>query len=158
MKIQENVLGMADDAIRDSWVVGYTTKTVIAMWYGYEETTAESVAQGYYCHNLSGTIQRDRLFTAIANEVFEDNKEEFTMPESVVRVPLISGSSTAKIAGTGYSGSILYEFFKKDHEPKGNVETSNLATPTGLTASYSNGSVRLSWNAVNPGNAGLFIW
>ena len=146
-------LGMADDAIRDSWVVGYTTKTVIAMWYGYEETTAESVAQGYYCHNLSGTIQRDRLFTAIANEVFEDNKEEFTMPESVVRVPLISGSSTAKIAGTGYSGSILYEFFKKDHEPKGNVETSNLATPTGLTASYSNGSVRLSWNAVNPGNA-----
>lgn len=146
-------LGMADDAIRDSWVVGYTTKTVIAMWYGYEETTAESVAQGYYCHNLSGTIQRDRLFTAIANEVFEDNKEEFTMPESVVRVPLISGSSTAKIAGTGYSGSILYEFFKKDHEPKGNVETSNLATPTGLTASYSNGSVKLSWNAVNPGNA-----
>ena len=146
-------LGMADDAIRDSWVVGYTTKTVIAMWYGYEETTAESVAQGYYCHNLSGTIQRDRLFTAIANEVFEDNKEEFTMPESVVRVPLISGSSTAKIAGTGYSGSILYEFFKKDHEPKGNVETSNLATPTGLTASYSNSSVRLSWNAVNPGNA-----
>ena len=97
MKIQENVLGMADDAIRDSWVVGYTTKTVIAMWYGYEETTAESVAQGYYCHNLSGTIQRDRLFTAIANEVFEDNKEEFTMPESVVRVPLISGSSTAKL-------------------------------------------------------------
>ena len=145
-------LGMADDAIRDSWVVGYTTKTVIAMWYGYEKTTAESVAQGYYCHNLSGTVQRDRLFTAIANEVFEDNKEEFTMPESVVRVPLVSGSSTAKVAGTGYSGNILYEYFKKDHEPTGNAETSNLATPTGLSATYSNGSVKLSWNAVNPGN------
>ena len=145
-------LGMADDAIRDSWVVGYTTKTVIAMWYGYEKTTAESVAQGYYFHNLSGTVQRDRLFTAIANEVFEDNKEEFTMPESVVRVPLVSGSSTAKVAGTGYSGNILYEYFKKDHEPTGNAETSNLATPTGLSATYSNGSVKLSWNAVNPGN------
>ena len=145
-------LGMADDAIRDSWVVGYTTKTVIAMWYGYEKTTPESVAQGYYCHNLSGTIQRDRLFTAIAGEVFEQDKEEFTMPDSVVRVPLIAGSSTAKVAGTGYSGSILYEFFKKDHEPKGTAETSNLATPTGLTATYSNGSVKLSWNAVNPGN------
>ena len=145
-------LGMADDAIRDSWVVGYTTKTVIAMWYGYEKTNADLVSQGYYCHNLQGTVQRDRLFTAIANEVFEDNKEEFTMPDSVVRVPLISGSSTAKIAGTRYSGSILYEFFKKDHEPKGNVETSNLQTPTGLNATYSNGSVKLSWNAVNPGN------
>ena len=145
-------LGMADDAIRDSWVIGYTTKTTIAMWYGYKDTTAESVAQGYYCHNLSGTVQRDRLFTAIANEVFEDNKEEFKMPESVVRVPLVAGSSTARVAGTGYSGSILYEYFKKDHEPTGNAETSNLATPTGLTATYSNGNVRLTWNAVNPGN------
>ena len=144
-------LGMADDAIRDSWVVGYTTKTVIAMWYGYEKTNADLVSQGYYFHNLSGTVQRDRLFTAIANEVFEDNKEEFTMPDSVVRVPLVSGSSTAKVAGTGYTGSTTYEYFKKDHEPSGNVETSNLATPTGLTASYSNGSVKISWNAVNPG-------
>ncbi len=145
-------LGMADDAIRDSWVVGYTTKTVIAMWYGYEKTNEELVSQGYYCHNLSGTVQRDRLFTAIANEVFEEDKEEFTMPDSVVRVPLVSGSSTAKVAGTGYSGSTIYEYFKKDHEPTGNAETSNLATPTGLTATYSNGSVKLSWNAVNPGN------
>ena len=145
-------LGMADDAIRDSWVVGYTTKTTIAMWYGYKDTTIESVSQGYYYHNLQGTIQRDRLFTAIANEVFENNKEEFKMPDSVVRVPLVSGSSTAKIAGTGYSGSILYEYFKKDHEPKGSAETSNLQTPTGLTATYSNGNVKLSWNAVNPGN------
>lgn len=144
-------LGMADDAIRDSWVVGYTTKTVIAMWYGYEKTNADLVSQGYYCHNLSGTVQRDRLFTAIANEVFEDNKEEFKMPESVSRVPLVSGSSTAKVAGTGYTGSTTYEYFKKDHEPSGNVETSNLATPTGLSATYSNGSVKLSWNAVNPG-------
>ena len=145
-------LGMADDAIRDSWVVGYTTKTVIAMWYGYEKTNEELVSQGYYCHNLSGTVQRDRLFTAIANEVFEEDKEEFTMPDSVVRVPLVSGSSTAKVAGTGYSGSTIYEYFKKDHEPTGNAETSNLATPTGLTATYSNGSVKLTWNAVNPGN------
>lgn len=145
-------LGMADDAIRDSWVVGYTTKTVIAMWYGYEKTNEELVSQGYYFHNLSGTVQRDRLFTAIANEVFEEDKEEFTMPDSVVRVPLVSGSSTAKVAGTGYSGSTIYEYFKKDHEPKGNAETSNLATPTGLTATYSNGSVKLTWNAVNPGN------
>lgn len=145
-------LGMADDAIRDSWVVGYTTKTVISMWYGYKDTTKDSVAQGYYCHNLSGTVQRDKLFTAIAKEVFEDNKEEFKMPESVVRVPLISGSSYAKVAGTGYTGSTTYEYFKKDYQPSGKQEVSNLATPTGLTATYSNGSVKLTWNAVNPGN------
>ena len=41
---------------------------------------------------------------------------------------------------------------KKTMNLRGSAETSNLATPTGLTASYSNGSVHLSWNAVNPGS------
>ncbi len=144
-------LGMADDAIRDSWVVGYTTKTVISMWYGYEKTNEETVAQGYYCHNTAGTVQRDRLFTALANEIFEKDKEEFQMPDSVVRLPIVANSSTAKIAGTGYTGSIIYEYFKKDHQPSNKQEISNLSTPTGLTATYTNGSVKLSWNGVNPG-------
>ena len=143
-------LGMAGDAIRDSWVVGYTTKTVIAMWYGYKDTSPESVAQGYYCHNLSGTVQRDKLFTAIANEVFEKNKEEFKMPDSVVKVGLVANSSTAKIAGTGYTGSIIYEYFKKEHEPKGSPEVNNLSAPTNLTATYNNGNVTLSWTGTTP--------
>lgn len=144
-------LGMADDAIRDSWVIGYTTKTVIGLWYGYKETTPESVAQGYYFHNLAGTVQRDRLFTALSNEVFEKNKEDFKMPDSVVKVPLVANSSTAKVAGTGYTGSIIYEYFKKDHEPTGKQEISNLSAPSNLTATYKNGSVHLNWTGVNPG-------
>ena len=144
-------LGMADDAIRDSWVVGYTTKTVISMWYGYEKTNEETVAQGYYCHNTAGTVQRDRLFTALANGIFEKDKEEFQMPDSVVRLPIVANSSTARIAGTGYTGSVIYEYFKKDHQPSNKQEISNLSTPTGLTATYTNGSVKLSWNGVNPG-------
>ena len=144
-------LGMADDAIRDSWVVGYTTKTVISMWYGYEKTNEETVAQGYYCHNTAGTVQRDRLFTALANEIFEKDKEEFQMPDSVVKLPIVANSSTARIAGTGYTGSIIYEYFKKDHQPSNKQEISNLSTPTGLTATYTNGSVKISWNGVNPG-------
>lgn len=145
-------LGMDDDAIRDSWVVGYTTKTVIAMWYGYKETTAESVAEGYYCHNVSGTVQRDKLFTALAEEIFEEDKEEFEMPDSVSKVALVADSTTAVVAPDGYTGSVTYEYFKADHEPTSTAsETSTtLDTPTGLTATYSNGNVYLSWNAVSP--------
>lgn len=143
-------LGMADDAIRDSWVVGYTTKTVIAMWYGYEKTNADLVSQGYYCHNLSGTVQRDRLFTALANEVFEKDKEEFTMPDSVVSVPLVANSSTARIAGSGYTGSVIYELFKKGHEPQNSTAVSNLSKPTNLVATYDNSKVILTWTGVNP--------
>ena len=145
-------LGMSDDAIRDSWVVGYTTDTVIAMWYGYEKTTADLVSQGYYCHNLSGTVQRDRLFTAIANGVFEQDKKEFTMPDSVVRLPIISGSNPAVVAPDGYTGSVVYEYFKKGYEPTSthSSTSSKLSTPTNLNVTYNNNTVKITWNAVTP--------
>ena len=145
--------GMAGDAIRDSWVVGYTTKTVISMWYGYTDMSQEMVDQGLYCHNLSGTIQRDRLFTALANEIFESNKEEFKMPNSVVRLPIVAGSNPATIAGAGYTGSVIYEYFKKGAEPTNTQTVDTLEAPSNFTVSYSEDSdtVNLSWNAVNPG-------
>ncbi len=145
-------LGMADDAIRDSWVIGYTTKTVIGMWYGYKETTQESVSQGYYCHNIAGTLQRDKLFTALAKEIFEKDKEEFKMPNSVVRLPIVAGSNPAKIAGNGYAGAVVYEYFKKGAEPNSTQTEENLAAPGNLKVNYneSNNTVSLLWDAVTP--------
>lgn len=145
-------LGMADDAIRDSWVIGYTTKTVVGMWYGYKETTQESVSQGYYCHNIAGTLQRDKLFTALAKEIFEKDKEEFKMPNSVVRLPIVAGSNPAKIAGNGYAGAVVYEYFKKGAEPNSTQTEENLAAPGNLKVNYneSNNTVSLSWDAVTP--------
>ena len=145
-------LGMADDAIRDSWVIGYTTKTVVGMWYGYKETTQESVSQGYYCHNIAGTLQRDKLFTALAKEIFEKDKEEFKMPNSVVRLPIVAGSNPAKIAGNGYAGAVVYEYFKKGAEPNSTQTEENLAAPGNLKVNYneSNNTVSLLWDAVTP--------
>lgn len=147
--------GLAGDAIRDSWVIGYTTKTVIGMWYGYKDLTHDLASQGLYCHNLACSTQKDRLFTALANEVFESNKEEFQMPNSVVRLPIVANSNPAKIAGSGYGGAITYEYFKKGAEPTNTQNIDKLKAPTGLKATYSesNNSVSLSWNAVNPGDS-----
>ncbi len=146
-------LGMSDDAIRDSWTIGYTTKTVIGMWYGYTSATKELVNQGLYCHNLKCSTQKDKLFAALAKEVFEKNKEEFKMPSSVVKLGIVAGSNPAKIAGAGYSGAITYEYFKKGSEPTSTQTTEeNLAAPTNLKAVYNsnNNTVSLSWNAVTP--------
>ena len=120
--------GLPGDAIRDSWVVGYTTKTVIGMWYGYDTISSE-----YCLRNVPATIQKDKLFLALANAVFEKNKEEFKMPSSVVK---------ASIGGTT-------EYFKKGHEPKNATETkTKLDTPGGLKAVYSGNKVTITWNAV----------
>lgn len=121
---------LPSDAIRDSWVVGYTNKTVIGMWYGYDFIDSE-----YCLRNLPATIQKDKLFLALANGVFDKKAEDFKMPDSVVK---------ASIGGS-------YEYFKKGHEPKNGSEEAptKLDTPSGLKVVNSGNRVTLTWNGVN---------
>ena len=141
--------GLPGDAIRDSWAVGFSTKTVVAMWYGYNESTKE-----HCMRNLPSSIAKDKLYRTLVKEVVESNREEFKMPDSVVKLPIISGSNPAKVAPTGYSGSVVYELFKKDHQPNGTSsgeKENKLATPSNLKVTYSDGTVTISWGAVqNP--------
>lgn len=138
--------GLPSDAIRDSWVIGYTTKTVIGMWYGYDTIDSE-----YCLRNIPATIQKDKLFLALANAAFEKDKAEFKMPDSVVKLGIISGSNPPKVAGAGYTGSIVYEYFKKGKEPSDTADSADtkLATPSGLKVSYSGNKVTITWNAVS---------
>ena len=117
------------DAIRDSWVVGFSNKTVIGMWYGYD-----FINSTYCLRQTPATIQKDKLFLAIANGVFEKNISDFKMPDSVVK---------ASIGGS-------YELFRKGHEPKngGQEESNKLSTPSGFKATVNGNKVSLSWNAV----------
>ncbi len=121
---------LPSDAIPDSWVVGYTNKTVIGMWYGYDFIDSE-----YCLRNLPATIQKDKLFLALANGVFDKKAEDFKMPDSVVK---------ASIGGS-------YEYFKKGHEPKNGSEEAptKLDTPSGLKVVNSGNRVTLTWNGVN---------
>ena len=137
--------GLPWDAIRDSWAVGFSTKTVLAMWYGYNESNSE-----YCMRNVPASVEKDKLYRTLVNQVVESNRDEFRMPDSVVKLPIISGSNPAKIAPSGYSGSVVYEYFKKSAQPTstGSTEETKLATPGNLKISIDNNTVSLSWNAV----------
>ena len=143
------------DAIRDSWVIGYSTKTTIGMWYGYDNFTMESIAEGYVLHNVPATIQKDRLFNAlVASGAMEGNRSAFTQPSSVSRVSIAVGSNPGKLAPPGVQA--VSELYKKGTEPT-DYDFSNykLSAPN-LSASYDSatGKVTLSWNAVSPGALG----
>lgn len=140
---------MPNDAIRDSWVVGYSTKTVIGMWYGYDRFTKQSIADGYVLHNVPATIQKDRLFNALVSAgAMESNREEFKQPSSVVKVGVAAGSNPAKLASPGQSA--IYEYFKKGYEPNEyDTNSYKLPAPGNLKATESGGKVTLSWSSVN---------
>ena len=136
--------GLPWDAIRDSWAVGFSTKTTLAMWYGYNESTKE-----YCMRNVPSSIEKDKLYRTLVNEVIEKDREEFKMPNSVVKLPIVSGSNPPKIAPTGYGGNVTYEYFKKDAQPSSkSTEEEKLATPQNVKATFENGTVTISWKAV----------
>lgn len=138
------------DAIRDSWVIGYSTKTVIGMWYGYDFIDSE-----YCLRNIPATIQKDKLFKALVSAgAMESNREAFKQPSSVVKIGIAAGSNPPKLAGSG-SSNVVYEYFKKGHEPQDVDEAeAKLEKPGNFKVSYENGKVTMSWSAVNPGNTG----
>jgi len=136
------------DAIRDSWVIGYSTKTVIGMWYGYDYLDKNGE---YVLHNVPATIQKDRLFNALVSAgAMESDREAFKEPSSVVKVGVAPGSNPAKLASPG--GGAIYEYFKKGFEPT-EYDTSNykIGAPGNLKITDSNGKVTISWSAVDPG-------
>lgn len=141
------------DAIRDSWVIGYSTKTVIGMWYGYDRLNQDMVDQGYVLHNVPATIQKDRLFNALVNSgAMEGNRDDFVQPSSVSRVAVAAGSNPAKLAGPG--SEVVYEYFKKGTEPtETDIGNARLEGPSNLKATYNESSkkVTLTWKAVDPG-------
>lgn len=136
---------MPGDAVRDSWVVGYTPNTTIGMWYGYDYIDKNGV---YVLRNIPATIQKDKLYLALARGVMAGDNSDFAMPSSVVKLGVVSGSNPAQLAPEGYGGGITYEYFKKGHEPEEMVAT-KLATPSGLKVSYSGAKVTITWNGVS---------
>ena len=142
---------MPYDAIRDSWVIGYSTKTAIGMWYGYDGFTTESIREGYVLHNIQATVQKDKLFIALVNSgAMESDREDFVQPESVVKVGIENGTNPPKLASS-YSGNVIYEYFKKGTEPEERYEEEKLAKPENLKVTYDPNAkkVNITWSAVN---------
>ena len=142
-----NRYNLPGDAIRDSWVVGYSSKTVIGMWYGYDYLDKTGK---YVLHNVPATIQKDKLFNALINAgAMESNRTPFKQPNSVVKVA-VSASNPDKLATPGQA--TIYEYFKKGHEPT-EYDTSNykIPAPGNLKIFDIGGKVILNWSATDPG-------
>ncbi len=143
---------LASDAVKDCWVMGYTNKTVISLWYGYKDLDPEHLDR--VLHWNPATVQREALFNALANAAFDHDGTDFEMPSSVVEVGVEAGSNPPMLPSSNTpSNRIVYELFKKGTEP---TETSNayskLDAPTNFTVNYSNNKVKLSWDKVlDPG-------
>ncbi len=141
--------GLPSDAIRDCWVMGYTNKTVISLWYGYDKLDPEHLDR--VLHWVPATTEREIIFNALANAAFDHDGTDFEMPSSVVKVGVEAGTNPPLLPSANTpSDRIVYELFKKGTEP---TEVSNsyskLDAPTNFSVNYQNNKVTLTWNRVS---------
>ena len=138
---------LASDAIPDCWVMGFTNKTVVSIWYGYKELDKDHLDR--VLHWYPAIRQREDLFNAVANAVFDHDGSDFEMPSSVVKVGIESGTNPPLLASEN-SPSVVYELFKKGTEPtEVSSAYSKLSAPENLSLNYKNDKVELSWSKVN---------
>lgn len=156
--------GLANDAISDAWIIGYTNKTVISIWYGYKELDKEHLDR--VLHWVPAGNQRADLFNCVANAVFDHDGTDFEMPNGVIEVGVELGTNPPLLASENTpSNKIVYELFKKGTEPT-EISTaySKLDTPSNLSINYKNDKITLSWSAVSDagyvtgGTLGYYIY
>ena len=145
-----NYPGLASDAIPDCWVIGFTTKTVVSIWYGYKELDKDHLDR--VLHWYPAIRQRENLFNAVANAVFNHDGSDFVMPDSVVKLGIEAGTNPPLLANQ-YSPNVVYELFKKGTEPtEYSIAHSKLSAPSSLNVNYKTDKVELTWSKVeDPG-------
>lgn len=143
---------LANDAISDCWVMGFTNKTVISIWYGYQELDPDHLDR--VLHWYPAIRERENLFNAVANAAFNHDGTDFEMPDSVLEVAVESGTNPPMLPSDNTpSNKIVYELFKKGTEPTEiSSAYSKLPTPSNLSIHYENKKLNLTWGTVkDPG-------
>ncbi len=128
----------------DGLVAGFTPTISLSLWTGYTENK-----KGQFLYEGTMYAHKNALYKACAKAIFDNNGAKFKKPSSVVAVKLERGTEMLASKNTP-SNMIITELFKRGTEPTEKSSRYNtLDAPTGFTATYSNGKVKLSWNSVN---------
>jgi penicillin-binding protein 1A len=140
---------LSSAAINDLWYAGYSPDIAISMWYGYEKVTSEHYSRFGTTSNI-----RDKLFTTIANGIFDKNGHTFSVPSSVVKVGIEKGTIPAMLPSANTpSNMITEEYFKKGTEPTEiSPRFDTLSDVTGLDVDRDGNNIKLTWNAISAPN------
>ncbi len=135
------------DAVNDAWIVGYDPEYSIAMWYGYEKMDCV-----HYNTSLRAVVQRQNLFRALGNAVFNKTGRGFSVPNSVSRVCVENGHMEATLPSElTPADQLSCEYFKKGSEPT-TVSTAynKLPTATNLKVTYDEKKqkINITWDKV----------
>lgn len=136
--------GIPTSATRDAWNVTYSPEYAIALWIGYDRTTAEN-----YLTVSVGNRVRAGVMKAVGSKVYSEN-QKFSAPSGIVSVEIERETFPTQLASE-YTPTNLRstEVFKEGTEPTDiSTRFSKLETPTNGDYTYDGKTLKLSWNAI----------
>lgn len=130
-------------AVKDYWVVGYTPKISIGLWYGYDKITDGT-------NTLADNNRKDKVFNLIMKGMVSDSPKNFTIPNSIVEIQIENGTVPAMLPSDNTpSNKITTEYFKSGTEPTMiSPVYQKLNNPNNFTVTLNNKIATLSWNSV----------
>ena len=136
-------LNLPSGTTPDHWNITYSPSYCIAMWYGYD-----NLKEGYLTSTSGGKVRR-AVMAAVGKKVYPKN-EKFKKPSSVVSASVELETFPAQSPSAYTPGDmIVTEYFKKGTEPSETSQRySQLANPTGVSASANGNSITIKWNAI----------
>lgn len=136
--------GVPTSATRDAWNVTYSPEYSIALWLGYDKTTAEN-----YLTVSVGNRARSAIMKAVGSKVYSQD-QKFSVPSGIVSVEVEKETFPTQLASE-YTPSDLrsVELFKEGTEP---TEVSNrfakLDAPTNGSYTFNGTILTLKWNGI----------
>ncbi|WP_332630181.1 PBP1A family penicillin-binding protein [Halalkalibacter flavus] len=128
--------GYPEGAVPDIWFSGYTTNYTLSVWTGFSRQP-EDISNNYFPSGANSRQAAQQIFKAIMQNISADiETEDFTMPNSVVRVGVERSTGLLPSDFTPQS-EIIYELFVRGNEPtRVSEQFKRLDAPTNLMANY----------------------
>ena len=141
--------GIPTSATRDAWNVTYSPEYAIALWVGYDRTTAEN-----YLTVSVGNRVREGVMKAVGSRVYSEN-QKFTVPSGIVTVEIEKETFPTQLASEYTPDNLRStEVFKEGTEPTDtSTRFSKLEAPTNGDYSYDGTTLKLSWSAIKTPDA-----
>ncbi len=105
----KQLYNLPDNAIKDSWIIGYTKDLTVGVWVGYDVITSTHYLNQSK-NNIGKYIVRD-----ILNTFSNSNNESYPIPSNLVRM----GVSTynGNLYEKGLYENTIYDYFYKGYYP-----------------------------------------
>ena len=141
--------GIPTSATRDAWNVTYSPEYAIALWVGYDRTTAAN-----YLTVSVGNRVRAGVMKAVGSRVYSEN-QKFTVPSGIVTVEIEKETFPTQLASEYTPDNLRStEVFKEGTEPTDtSTRFSKLEAPTNGDYSYDGTTLKLSWSAIKTPDA-----